>query len=78
MAKKEEKQEQADPRKAGLKAGAYVLLMLGVLTLGEYLVGTIAPSWTALLWIVAIWKSIYVVKDYMHIGRLFSAEEGHE
>ncbi len=77
MAKKEEKQEQVDPRKAALRAGAYVLLMLGVLTLGEYLVGTIAPSWIALLWIVAIWKAIYVVKDYMHIGRLFSSEEGH-
>lgn len=76
MAKKEDKQEQVDPRKAGLRAGAYVLLLLGVLTFGEYLVGTIAPSWIALLWIVAIWKAIYVVRDYMHIGRLFSGEEG--
>lgn len=77
MANKEEKLVQVDPRKADLKSGAYVLLMLGVLTLGEYLVGTIAPTWIALLWIVAIWKAIYVVKDYMHIGRLFSGEEGH-
>jgi hypothetical protein len=70
-------EKSADARKAALRAGGIVLFLLAVLTLGEFLVAVIAPPWIFVLWIVAFWKTFYVVKDYMHIGRLFSEEDSH-
>ena len=72
---KEESKNMEDVRKDALRAGLWVFLMLAVLTVGEFMVGSIASAWIAVLWLVAIWKAIYVIKDYMHIGRLFSDEE---
>jgi hypothetical protein len=56
-------------------AGMWILIMLAVLTAGEFLVAVIAPPWGNLLLVVAVWKSYYVVKSYMHIGRLFGGDE---
>jgi 4-hydroxybenzoate polyprenyltransferase len=65
-------------RKVALRSGMWVFLMLGILTLGEFLVALIAPPWGWMLLVVAVWKSFYVVKDYMHIGRTFGrGEEAH-
>jgi hypothetical protein len=66
-----------DKRKAALNAGLWVFMMLAVLTAGEFIVGVIAPPWTQMLLIVAAFKAFFVVKDYMHIGRLFSEEDSH-
>jgi hypothetical protein len=52
-------------------------MMLGILTLGEFLVASIAGPWIFILWIVALWKTFLVVKNYMHIGSVFSDEESH-
>lgn len=60
-----------------LNAGVRILLWLAVLTIGEFLVAYIAPVWIWALWLAAIWKAIYVVVDYMHIGKLFTDEEAH-
>lgn len=75
MAKEKETATPVDPHKEALRNGTIILSLLGVLTLGEFLVATIAPPWVFILWIVALWKAFYVVKDYMHIGRVFSGEE---
>lgn len=64
-----------EKRKSALNAGIWVFLMLAVLTVGEYIVGVIAPPWTQILLIVAAFKAFFVIKDYMHVGRLFSAGE---
>jgi len=64
-----------DLHKKALTAGLWVLLMLGVFTVGEFLIAVIAPPWTVLLFIAAIVKAYYVAKDYMHVGRLFAGEE---
>jgi hypothetical protein len=64
-------------RQEALRAGLYVLMILAVLTLGEYTTAVIASPWTFILWIVAAWKAFLVIKDYMHIGRLFGDEETH-
>lgn len=61
--------------KEALRSGVIVLFLLSVLTFGEFLIAVIAPPWTFVLWIVAIWKALYVVKDYMHIGRVFGGDE---
>jgi hypothetical protein len=78
MAKETGAKPVEDRRKEQLRNGLIVLLLLGVLTFGEFLVAVIAPPWTLILWIVAVWKTIYVAKDYMHIGRVFGGDgEAH-
>lgn len=75
MAEEQEKTTQPDSRKSALYVGVWVLIMLAVLTFGEYLVGVIAPPWGQLLLIVAAFKAFWVIKDYMHIGRIFGGDE---
>jgi len=77
MAKTDEAQQdpEEDALTLGLRSGMYVFMMLGVLTLGEFLVASIASSWTLFLWIVALWKVFLVVKNYMHVGVLFAPDE---
>lgn len=69
--------DQATSRKAELNAGVWVLLMLGVLTFGEFIVGVIAPPWGSSLLIVAAFKALFVIVYFMHIGRLFTSGEDH-
>ncbi|MBI3159976.1 MAG: hypothetical protein HYZ26_10300 [Chloroflexi bacterium] len=78
MAKDKEVKSVDERRKEVLRNGAIILSLLGVLTFGEFLVAVIAPPWTFILWIAALWKTFYVVKDYMHIGRVFGGDgEAH-
>lgn len=60
-----------------LVAGVRIFFWLAILTLGEFLMATIAPPWRWALWLAAFWKAFYVVVDYMHIGKLFNDEEAH-
>jgi uncharacterized integral membrane protein len=57
------------------QAGVFVLVILVVLTLGEFAFSYIAVTWWQPLILIAVLKAVYVLKDYMHIGRLFVAEE---
>lgn len=76
--KKTEVEEPENAHEEALRAGVWIFLMLGVLTAGEFLVAVIAPPWTSILWMAAIWKAYYVVVNYMHIGRAFGGgEETH-
>ena len=65
----------AEARKKALSDGVFVLIILGVLTFGEFIVGSVAPAWGAVLLIAALAKAFFVVKDYMHISRLWKSEE---
>lgn len=69
------KKEPTNTRRDQLRYGVWVMLLLAVLTFGEYLVGVIAPPWGSMLLAVAAFKAFFVIKDYMHLGRLFSSEE---
>lgn len=75
MAEEKTVEKKADRRKEALYVGVWVLVFLAVLTFGEYLVGVIAPPWGQILLIVAAGKAFWVVKDYMHVGRIFSQDE---
>lgn len=75
MAKDVEESNQDNGLKDALWIGVWIMIMLAVLTAGEFLVAVIAPPWGNLLLLVALWKSYYVVKSYMHIGRLFGGDE---
>lgn len=57
------------------RIGITVLILLIAMTLGEFLIGAYTEGlWTALLGISLI-KAFFVVRDYMHIGRLFENDE---
>jgi hypothetical protein len=65
-----------DKKLEAFRIGASVMILLGVLTLGEFWLGTIASAWWAPLIGVAILKAFFVMRDYMHLPRLFAPEEG--
>lgn len=66
----------ASSRRTELGAGVWVMLMLAVLTFGEFLVGVIAPPWGSALLLVAAFKALFVITYYMHVGRLFKSDKG--
>jgi hypothetical protein len=63
MATKDEMQNETavDMKTQGLRAGVYIFMMLIILTLGEFLIASIASAWTIFLWAVAVWKAFLVV-----------------
>ena len=64
-----------ESKKRAFSIGMVVMVMLAVLTVGEYMIGSIANTWFAPLMFVALLKAFFVVRDYMHIGRVFEEEE---
>jgi hypothetical protein len=75
-----EKIENKSKTKAeAFQIGLTVLILLGSLTVGEYFLGSIAPVWAAPLWGIALIKAFFIVREYMHLSRLFAeGEEVHE
>ena len=69
----EEKKQDA------FRVGVGVLILLGVMTIGEYWLGALASAWWSPLLGVALLRAFFVVRDYMPLPRLFAPEEGaHE
>jgi len=67
-----------EKKKEAFRVGLGVLILLAVFTLGEYWIGAVAPVWAVPLILIAILKAFLVVRDYMHLPRLFAGEEVHE
>jgi cytochrome c oxidase subunit IV len=57
--------------------GIIVLIILAVLTIGELWFALFGLTWWSILILIAFTKAFLVVRDYMHIGRLFVGEEEH-
>ena len=64
-------------KKAAYEKGLIVLVWLAVLTIGELWFALMEIPWWSILVVIALVKATLVVRDYMHIGRLFSGEEEH-
>jgi len=60
------------------RIGAGVLILLGVMTIGEFWIGSVASAWWAPLLGIALLKAFFVMRDYMHLPRLFAPEEAEE
>lgn len=67
--------ENEDKKKRDYNKGLAILLLLVVFTIGEYFIGAVASVWWAPLIAIAILKAFLIIRDYMHVGRLFAAEE---
>jgi hypothetical protein len=57
------------------RVGMAVFILLVFLTIGEYAIGATAPTWIAPLFVVAIIKAFFIIRDYMHFPRLFAGDE---
>ncbi len=64
-----------DKKKQAFNLGLSVFLLLAIMTVGEYFVGAYAPVWWAPLLAIATLKAFLIVRDYMHIGRVFAADD---
>ncbi|NLG72113.1 MAG: cytochrome C oxidase subunit IV family protein [Chloroflexi bacterium] len=62
-------------KKEAYQIGVSVMILLVVLTIGEFFLGAVASSWWAPLLGVAAIKAYFVIKEYMHLPRLFAGEE---
>ena len=67
------KSQTNDPYRNGIA----IFIILIFLTIGEFAIGAVAPAWGIALLGVAILKAFFIVRDYMHLPRLFSGEEEH-
>ena len=65
-------------KKEKFSVGVTVLILLAVLTIGEFGIASVGRNLGTILMLVALLKTFFVVRDYMHIGRLFSEEEETE
>jgi len=65
----EEKKHQA------YLVGIGVMILLTGLTVGEYFMGAYASAWALPILLVAAIKAFFVVRDYMHVGRVFVGDE---
>ncbi len=61
-------------KKQAYQMGFYVLVVLAVLTIGEYLLAVVGATWWSVLIFIAILKAYFVVQNYMHLPRLFESE----
>jgi cytochrome c oxidase subunit 4 len=59
-----------------LKQGVIVFVVLAVLTVVEYLIGT-AQAPTFLMWLIALAKAGAVIWFFMHVFRAFGSRGGH-
>jgi len=64
-----------DKKKQAYNAGVVILILLAVLTVGEFLIGSVASIWAMPLLAIALIKAYLIVRDYMHIGRVFARDE---
>lgn len=66
------------PKKADYSINILVTIILAMLTVGEYYLGVITTTTIAGVMIgIGVVKAFFIVRDFMHIGRVFSGEEEH-
>jgi hypothetical protein len=66
-----------EQKKQVLRIGTSIIILLLFLTIVEYFIGQYVEIWwgAVVLLGISILKAFYIVRDYMHVGRLFAREE---
>ena len=64
-----------EQKKKAYEKGLAVFILLVFLSIGEFLLGVYAGIWWWPILGVAIIKAFFVVRDYMHVGRVMGLEE---
>ncbi len=55
--------------------GLFIFIILAVLTAGEFLIARLSALLWIPLFIVALAKVYFIMRDYMHISRVFESDE---
>lgn len=61
-----------------LNVGVTVMMLLAAMTIGEFFIGLYAFHWWAPLLAIAILKAFFILRDYMHVGRVFASVDEEE
>ena len=72
-----EDEKLVERKKEKYSMGVTIALLLAAATIGEYIVAMVGKNLGSVLMLVALFKAFLVVRDYMHVGRLFSGGEEH-
>ena len=64
-----------DALKQDLRSGVWILFLLAIFTIGEFVVAMIVPTIGWILLIAALPKAYFVIMDYMHVSRLLGGDE---
>jgi hypothetical protein len=64
-----------EKKKEKFSMGVTIFILLAALTIGEFAVASVGRQLGVVLMLVALLKASLVIRDYMHIGRLFASEE---
>ena len=67
--------EHEERKKQAYRIGTTVLILLVFLTIGEFIIGSVVVGWAAILIGISLIKAFFVIRDYMHINRLFNPPE---
>ncbi len=70
--------EKMEEKKDAFRKGVAIIILLFFLTLSEYWIGVVAYAWWTAILAIGLLKAVFVVRDYMHIGRLFEADVEEE
>jgi hypothetical protein len=62
-------------KKTAFSAGVVIIVLLAMFTIGEFWIGAIAHSWWQPLMLIALLKAFFVVRDYMHLPRMFAGDQ---
>jgi hypothetical protein len=75
----EEKSKAEELNNGGYKEdkniGVAVFLLLIALTIGEFLIGSIAEDWSWPLWGTAILKAALIIYYFMHVTRVLGSSQ---
>lgn len=72
-----EPEKMLEKKKEKFNLGVSVFILLAALTIGEFSIAAVGTNLAVVLMLVALLKAGLIVRDYMHIGRLFTSEEEH-
>jgi len=67
--------DQTEQKKQAYRRGVFVFFLLVAFTAGEYVIARISPLWWAPLMILVIAKAFFILRDYMHVARVFAGDE---
>lgn len=57
--------------------GITIAIILAVLTIGEFMLADVGANWVSILILIALIKAFFIIRDFMHLGSVFSSEEEH-
>lgn len=66
---------EENEKKQAFQMGLYVFIILAVLTIGEFMLGSVGVRWWSILMFIAALKAWFVIQNYMHLPRLFAEQE---